>query len=96
MKRSVTQLHPNPPAPVAPEIKIEPKIEVITQAPDMEPIATALAEVINKALSAKQEQPNVDVHVHEQPKKPKKIKIDVERDGRGFIKSLICEEIENG
>jgi len=70
-------------------IKIEPVIQVNVPAPDMNPIAMAIEKMISEPVA-----PKVDVHVHEKEKKPKKIKIEVtERDERGRIKTLICEDI---
>ena len=76
---------------VVPEVKVElePVFEVTTPAPDMEPIAKAIEKIMIPA-------PSIDNHFHEAERKPKKVRIDVERDGRGFIKSLICTEITDG
>lgn len=74
---------------VIPEIKVEPVFEVTTPAPDMEPIARAIEKIMMPV-------PKIDNHFHEAEKKPKRVKIDVERDGRGLIKSLICTEITDG
>ncbi len=82
------EMKPVPAEQLRPEIKVEPKIEIINPAPDMAPIAEAIKQLMLPT-------PNVDVHVHESEKesKPKRVQIDVERDSRGFIKSLICTEI---
>ena len=74
---------------VVPEIKVEPVFEVTTPAPDMQPIAQAIEKIMLPS-------PTIDNHFHEAEKKPKRVKIDVERDGRGFIQSLICTEITDG
>lgn len=94
MKRSIVQqiaqLPPKqqelfPEIRVEPEIKVEPVFEVTTPPPDM----TAFADALKKLMIPS---PNIDVHVN---KEPKKVKIDVERDNRGFIKSLICTQLAN-
>jgi len=72
-------------------IKIEPVIQVNVPAPDMNPIAMAIEKMISEPVA-----PKFDVHIHEKEKKPKRVKIEVtERDGRGFIKALICTEIQD-
>ena len=78
---------------VVPEIKVEPVFEVTTPAPDMVPIAAA----IEKLMSMPKQDMNITVQEPpEKASKPKKVKIEVERDGRGFIQSLICTEITDG
>jgi len=96
VKRSVIQqIKELPPAQqdLFPEIRVEPEIkvqvepvfEVTTPAPDMTPFAEALKQLMIP-------QPNVDVQIDN--RRNKRVQIDVERDGRGFIKSLICTELD--
>ena len=74
---------------LVPEIKveIEPIFEVTTPAPDMGPLTAIFEKMLSKP------DPKINVTVIEPEKSGRKIKIDVERDGRGFIKSLTCTEI---
>jgi hypothetical protein len=69
-----------------PEINLtlSPVIEVVAPAADMSPIAEAI----------KQMMPSPNTHKEDHKDKPRQIEIDVvERDGRGFIKKLICTEL---
>lgn len=72
------------------EVELEPVFEVTTPAPDISPLIDIVRNLLDK-----QNQPiNITVQEpEEKPEKPKKIKIDIERDSRGNIKSLLCEEI---
>lgn len=92
MKRSIVQqLKDLPPAQqdlfpeirVEPEIKVEPVFEVTTPAPDMSQFAEALKTLMIP-------RPNIDVHVND---KPKRVKIDVERNERGQISSLLLTQV---
>ena len=93
MKKSIVQqikALPIEQQALVPEIKveIEPVFEVTTPAPDLAPMTAAIERLMLKPVDP----PNVDVHMHHD-KKPKRVRIDVERDNRGFIKSLLCTEL---
>jgi len=94
MKKSIVQQIKELPVEqqaLVPEIKveIEPVFELTAPAPDMAPMTAAIERLMLKPVEA----PNVDVHVHEN-KEPRRVKIEVERDSRGFIKSLMCTEMK--
>lgn len=95
MKKSIKQQIeklPKHQQALVPEIKveIEPVFEVTTPAPDMAQFSEALKQLMIP-------KPEVNVHAHiNEDRKLKRIKIDVERDGRGFIKSLMCTELTDG
>jgi len=87
MKKSLAPVESNNKIMV-PDVKVdlEPVFEVTTPAPDMSMIADAIKQIMLP-------KPNVVVNVNEEKEGKKRVKIEVERDGRGFIKSLMCTEL---
>lgn len=97
MKKSIVQPITRTPdkSQAAPEIKVDlkPNIEVTVPPVDMAPIAEAIKQMMAARHEAKEDKEEEE---SEGPEKPKQVKIEVERDGRGFIKTLICTEINDG